>query len=86
MLFISGNALITNGTATVTVNGLECGVTYTITAGGVLNNGSQVGPTSPYGIVTTGPCPISTTGSFCILCLHMYYMCIAPNNYICLLT
>ena len=58
-----------NVTATVTVSGLECGITYTITAGGVLNNGSLVGPTSPYGTVTTGPCPINTTGSFCIWCL-----------------
>ena len=44
VLCILGSAPITNGTATVTINGLECGVTYIIVAGGVLNNGSFVGP------------------------------------------
>ena len=43
--------------ATVTVTGLECGVTYTITAGGILN-GDLVGPRSSHGTVTAGPCPI----------------------------
>ena len=47
---ISGNASITNGIAIVIVNGLECGVTYTIIAGGTLN-GNLVGPRSSYGIV-----------------------------------
>jgi len=39
----------------VTVNGLECEVTYTITAGGTLN-GHSVGPISSYGTVTAGSC------------------------------
>ena len=43
--------------AIVTVNGLECGVTYTIIAGGTFNNGSLVAPKSSHGTVTTGPCP-----------------------------
>ena len=42
--------------ATVTVNGLECGVTYNITAGGTLN-GELVGPRSSHGSITAGPCP-----------------------------
>ena len=42
--------------ATVTVNGLQCGVTYTIIAGGTLN-GDLVGLRSSHGNVTTGPCP-----------------------------
>ena len=50
VLYISGNASITNGMATVIINGLECGVTYTIIAGGTLN-GNLVGPRSLYGIV-----------------------------------
>ena len=35
--FCSGTAPIINGMATVTVYGLQCGVTYTIIAGGTLN-------------------------------------------------
>ena len=58
----SGTAPITNGTATVTVNGLECGLTYTIIAGGTLN-GDLVGPRSSHGNVTTGPCPRDITGN-----------------------
>ena len=38
----SGVATIINGMAIVTLNGLACGVTYTITAGGTLN-GQLVG-------------------------------------------
>ena len=44
----SGTASIANGMATVTVNGLECEVTYNITAGGTLN-GDLVGPRSYVG-------------------------------------
>ena len=48
--------------ATVTINGLACGVTYTIIAGGTLN-GDLVGPRSSHG-TTMGPCPeISSTTS-----------------------
>ena len=42
--------------ATVTIDGLQCEVTYTITAGGTLN-GVLVGPRSSYGAITAGPCP-----------------------------
>lgn len=54
---IVGTAPMFNGIATVTVNGLECGVTYTITAGGTLN-GDLVGPRSSQGNITVGPCPM----------------------------
>ena len=53
----SGIAPVTNGTATVAVNGLECGITYIIIAGGTLN-GDLVGPRSSHGTVTTYPCPL----------------------------
>ena len=53
VLCISGNASINNGSAIVTVKGLKCGVPYTIIAGGVLNNGSLVGPRSSHGVVNT---------------------------------
>ena len=52
--YISGTVPITNGTATVTVSGLECGVVYTITAGGTLNE-TLVGPRSSHGNVKV-PC------------------------------
>ena len=42
--------------ATVIINGLLCGVTYTITAGGTLD-GQLVGPRSSHGTITAGPCP-----------------------------
>ena len=43
--------------ATVTMNDIQCGVIYNITAEGALN-GTPVGPKSPHGFVTAGPCPV----------------------------
>ena len=43
--------------ATVTITGLECGVNYTITAGGTLD-GDLVGPMSSHGTISTNPCPV----------------------------
>ena len=43
--------------ATVTVDGLECEVTYDITAEGTLN-GALVGPRSSHENITSGPCPL----------------------------
>ena len=43
--------------ATVNITGLECGVTYTIIAGGTLN-GSLVGPRSSHGNISTSLCTI----------------------------
>ena len=45
-----------NGMATVTIDRLQCEVTYNITAGGTLN-GALVGPRSSHGNITSGPCP-----------------------------
>ena len=63
--------------ATVTVNGLECRVTYTITAGGTLN-GDLVGPRSSHGTVTAGPCPIDMTSNIdihaCTACIVTTYV------------
>ena len=55
-----GIASITNGMATVTIYGLECGVTYTTTAGGALN-GSLIGPRSFHGTVAES-CLVTTMG------------------------
>ena len=43
--------------AIVTVNGLKCQGTYTVTAGGSLN-GDLVGPRSSHGNITAGSCPV----------------------------
>ena len=61
-LFILGTAPITNGLATVTLNGLACGVTYTIIAGGTLN-GDLVGPRLSLGNITTASCALASTQS-----------------------
>ena len=53
----TGMATITNGMATMTVDELECEVTYDISARGTLN-GALVGPRSFHGTVTSGPCPL----------------------------
>ena len=50
--------------ATVTINDLQCGVTYNITAEGALN-GKLVGPRSPHGKIAAGPCPCPVTASEC---------------------
>ena len=56
----SGTANITNGIATVTVDGLSCEVEYTITAGGIFD-GELVGPRLSHGTITAGPCPLTVT-------------------------
>ena len=58
----SGNAPIPIGETTVdvTINGIACGVTYTIIAGGTFD-GDLVGPRSSHGTDTAGPCPPSIT-------------------------
>ena len=53
--------------ATVIVNGLECGVTYTIIAGGTLN-GNFVGPSRSHGNFPTCACPINMMGEIFVLC------------------
>ena len=59
-----GTASVMNTMATVTIDGLACGVTYTIITGGTLD-GDLVGPRSSHE-TTTGPCPpmiITTTAT-----------------------
>ena len=58
---ISGRAPITGRMAIVTVNSLHCGVTYNITAGGMDDNGTLVGPRLSYGSITTGVCPLAAS-------------------------
>ena len=58
-MYISGIASVTNGTATVAISDLQCGMTYTIIAEGVLN-GMLVGPGSSHGSIAAGPCPMMT--------------------------
>ena len=40
----------------ITISGLDCGAIYTITAQGIYNNETMVGPEYFYGNVTTGSC------------------------------
>ena len=56
-IVILGNASITERMATVTISDLQCGVTYNITAEGILNE-RPVGPGSSHGNITSGPCPM----------------------------
>ena len=58
---IPGSAPIIGEMAIVTVNSLHCGVTYNITAGGMDNNGTLLGPGSSYGNITTGACPLAAS-------------------------
>ena len=58
----SGTATIINGISTVILNGLTCGVEYTITAGGTLH-GQLVGPRLFYGTITAGPCSPKITST-----------------------
>ena len=70
---------ITNGMAVVTIDGLECEVTYDIIAGGKLN-GALVGPKSSHRNITAGPCPLSSSSTVSpntcknskFILLHMY--------------
>ena len=69
--------------ATVTINDLQCGVTYNITAEGALN-GTLVGPKSPHGNVTAGPCPVTASerrysSTLCYTAIYIIkcvYMCL----------
>ena len=72
-MYVLGTAPIPNGTVTVAGYGLECEVTYTITAGGTLN-GDLVGPRSSHGTVTAGPCPISKKGELYTYCTYVLYV------------
>ena len=64
-LYNSGTAPVTNGLATVIVNGLECGITYTIIAGGALN-GNIIGPSRSHGNFPICACSINMIGEFSV--------------------
>ena len=53
------SSAVINGSATITVSGLNCLVTYTVTAGGTLGPFTLVGPRSSHGNITTGDCMMS---------------------------
>ena len=57
---ILGVAAMTEGMATVVINDLQCGVTYNITAEGVLNE-TLVGSRSSHGSIAPRPCPSEYT-------------------------
>ena len=59
-IIILGIAPITEGMAIVTISDLKCGVTYNITAEGMLNE-TLVGPGSFHGNITSGPCPLPSS-------------------------
>ena len=63
--FISGTAPVINGLATVVANGLECGTSYSIIVGGILN-GKSVGPSRSNGKFSTCACPSNSLGEFYI--------------------
>ena len=53
-----GNASIdSERMVTVIVRALKCGVNYTITAGGMFDNGTLVGPAISHESTVTSPCP-----------------------------
>ena len=58
-VFRLGTAPVGNETAGVIVDGLQCEVTYNITAGGILN-GDLIGSRSSHGNITAGLCPTVT--------------------------
>ena len=59
-IWILGTASVANGIAMVEINGLECEVTYSIIAGGTINE-NLIGPKSFVGNVTAGLCPLTTS-------------------------
>ena len=70
-LYYIGNASINNDAmVTVVVTALQCGVQYTITAGGMFDNGTLVGPAMSHESTITSPCPPATGEKL----LHMYYV------------
>ena len=68
-LYYIGNASINNNTmVAVIVRALQCGVQYTITAGGMFDNGTLVGPAMSHKSTITSPCPPATGERL----FHMY--------------
>ena len=61
----------------VIVRALRCGVQYTITAGGMFDNGTLVGPVMPHDSTVTSPCPSATGENFVVELLHTIKFLIA---------
>lgn len=80
LIMYIGIAPVTNGMAAVIIDGLICEVVYTILAGGTIN-GALVGPTSSYGTIASGPCPITITPILSPL-YGMEFISHIHNNYI----
>ena len=80
-VIIPGRAPIIYEMAIVTVNSLHCGVTYNITAQGMYNNRTLVGPGSSYGAITTGVCPLTTSKDTYVR-MHIY-ICTCIRIYSC---
>ena len=74
-LAILGVAAITKGMATVVINDIQCGVTYNITAEGMLNE-TLVGSRSSHGSIAPRPCPMISseceTLVYIILCTIIF--------------
>ena len=56
----------------VSVNGLDCEATYIVTAQGISNNGTVVGPKYSTGNITTGLCALVTSEAKCYACVHIH--------------
>ena len=73
-----GNASINNDTmVAVIVRALQCGVQYTITAGGMFDNGTLVGPAMSHDSTVTSPCPPATGENFVVELLRTIKFLIA---------
>ena len=73
-----GNASINNDTmVAVIVRALRCGVQYTITAGGMFDNGTLVGPVMSHDSTVTSPCPQATGENFVVELLRTIKFLIA---------
>ena len=64
-LVILGITAITKGMATVVIDDLQCGVTYNITAEGMLNE-TLVGSRSSHGSIAPRPCPMISSEYMCM--------------------
>ena len=65
--------------ATVIINDLQCGVTYNITAEGMLDE-VLVGSRSTHGSIAPRPCPMISSEYITMYTVHLYvctYVCIA---------
>ena len=69
--------------ATVTIDGLECEMTYSIIAEGTLK-GILVGPRSSHGTISTGPCSVVSTTST-TAALFSKYVCSVHTMSVCIL-